>query len=85
MRTLIIAMVLIAAGAGLGAGYLMWGQPTNWYAVDVTRLGKGAENGLIRYGRELADRRYPAPYRQGTRPIQPCVSPVTTSPARTAI
>ena len=54
MRTLIIAAIaLIAAVAGLGGGYLMWGQPTNWYATDITKLGQGAENDLIRYGREL--------------------------------
>jgi thiosulfate dehydrogenase len=54
MRTFIIAaLVLIAAGAGLGAGYFLWGIPTDWYAVDITKLGKGTENDLIRYGREL--------------------------------
>ena len=54
MRTLIIAAItLIAAAAGFGAGYWMWGQPTNWYAADITKLGQGAENDLIRYGREL--------------------------------
>jgi len=64
MRTLIIAAItLIAAAAGFGAGYWMWGQPTNWYAADITKLGQGAENDLIRYGRG-ADRRHPAPYRQ---------------------
>ena len=54
MRTLIIAAItLIAAAAGFGAGYWMWGQPTDWYAADITKLGQGAENDLIRYGREL--------------------------------
>lgn len=45
--------VLIAAAAGFGAGYLLWGTPTDWYAVDISKLGKGPENDLIRYGREL--------------------------------
>ena len=45
--------LVVMAAAGLGAGYLMWGQPTNWYAADVTRLGQGAENDLVRYGRDL--------------------------------
>ena len=44
---------VVAAAAGLGAGYLMWGQPTNWYAADVTKLGQGPENDLVRYGRDL--------------------------------
>jgi thiosulfate dehydrogenase len=54
MRTFIVtALVLIAAGAGLGAGYFLWGIPTDWYAVNIDKLGKGPEDDLIRYGREL--------------------------------
>ena len=84
MRTLIIAaIVLIAAGAGLGGGYLMWGQPTNWYAADITKLGQGVENDLVRYGRELI---VDTPRHIGKNAtVRPCVSPATTSPARIAI
>jgi len=55
MRTGLLAAIafVVAAAAGLGAGYLMWGQPTNWYAADISRLGQGAENDLVRYGRDL--------------------------------
>jgi thiosulfate dehydrogenase len=54
MRTILIAaLVLIAAGAGLGVGYFLWGIPTDWYAADIARLGKGPENDLVRYGRDL--------------------------------
>ena len=54
MRALLIEIGLVlAVAAGLGAGYVLWGTPTDWYAVDVTKLGKGAENDLIRYGRDL--------------------------------
>jgi len=50
---LLTAALVLAAGTGLSLGYLLWGWPTNWYAVDVTKLGPGPENDLIRYGREL--------------------------------
>ena len=55
MRSLLIEIGLVlAAAAGLGAGYMLWGVPTDWYAaVDIAKLGKGAENDLIRYGRDL--------------------------------
>ena len=54
MRALVFAAGLAAAVAlGLGAGYYLWGSPTDWYAVDIGKLGKGPENDLIRYGREL--------------------------------
>ena len=54
LKGFLIATLLVAAVvSGLGAGYFLWGQPTDWYAVDVTKLGKGAENDMIRYGREL--------------------------------
>jgi thiosulfate dehydrogenase len=45
--------LVIAAAAGLGAGYLIWGWPTNWYARDVAKLPPSPEGDLIRYGREL--------------------------------
>ena len=51
MRALLIEIGLVlAVAAGLGAGYVLWGIPTNWYAVDIAKLGPGAENDLIRYG-----------------------------------
>src|SRR6185312_11728953 len=54
LKGFLLATVIVAVGlAGLGAGYLMWGQQPNWYAVDVTKLGQGPENDLIRYGRDL--------------------------------
>ena len=50
---LLTAALVFAAGVGLSLGYLLWGWPTNWYAVGVTQLGPGPENDLIRYGRDL--------------------------------
>jgi len=47
-----IALV-VALAAGLGAGYLLWGWPTNWYARDVTKLPASPENDVIRYGHSL--------------------------------
>jgi thiosulfate dehydrogenase len=47
-----IALV-VATAAGLGIGYLLWGEQPNWYAVDVNKLGSGPEAELIRYGRDL--------------------------------
>ena len=38
---------------GLGAGYLLWDRPPDWYAADISTLGPGPENDLIRYGKEL--------------------------------
>jgi thiosulfate dehydrogenase len=54
MRSLLIEIGLVlAVVAGVGAGYLLWGWPVNWYAADISRLGPGAENDLIRYGKDL--------------------------------
>ena len=55
MRSLLIEIGLVLALAvGLGAGYMLWGVPTNWYAVsDVGKLAPSPENDLIRYGRDL--------------------------------
>jgi thiosulfate dehydrogenase len=50
---LTIAISVLAAAAGLAAGYFIWGGPTNWYAADVNKLGPGPENDLIRYGKAL--------------------------------
>ncbi|WP_244500105.1 c-type cytochrome [Methyloceanibacter superfactus] len=54
MRTLIIEIfIALAAVAGFCAGYLLWDTQTNWYAADVSTLGPGPENDLIRYGHDL--------------------------------
>ena len=45
---LLAAAFVFAAGVGLSLGYFVWGWPTNWYAVDVAKLGPGPENDLIR-------------------------------------
>jgi len=53
-RDWVVAIALIVAAAvGLGAGYLIWGWPTNWYARDVTQLPPSPENDVIRYGHTL--------------------------------
>jgi thiosulfate dehydrogenase len=55
MRAVLIEIGLVLAVAiGVGVGYVLWGVPTNWYAVsDVDKLGPGPENDLIRYGKDL--------------------------------
>jgi thiosulfate dehydrogenase len=54
MKSLLVTLGLaLAAAIGLGAGYLLWDTPKNWYAANVNKLGPGAENDLIRYGRDL--------------------------------
>lgn len=56
MRALFIEIGLVLAIAlGIAVGYIFWGTPTNWYAAvpDVAKLGPGAENDFIRYGKEL--------------------------------
>ena len=51
---LIVVALAVAAVAGLGAGYVLWNKKEiNWYAVDINKLGPGAENDLIRYGKDL--------------------------------
>ena len=53
-RPLMIAIALLAAAAaGLVAGYLAWGIPTNWYAKNVDEAPAGKEGDLIRYGHAL--------------------------------
>jgi thiosulfate dehydrogenase len=52
-NALIIVIAVLAAAAGVGAGYYLWGTPTDWYAVDISKLGKWTQSDLIRYGREL--------------------------------
>src|SRR5680860_909878 len=52
--TLIIeTFIVLLAVVGFGGGYLLWDKQDNWYAADVSALGPGAENDLIRYGHEL--------------------------------
>ncbi len=49
-----VGIALVAAlAAGVGAGYVIWGWPTNWYARDVTNLPASPENDIIRYGHAL--------------------------------
>ena len=73
MRSLLIEIGLVLALAvGLGAGYMLWGVPTNWYAVsDVGKLAPSPENDLIRYGTG-SDRQYCRAISARTRPIRPC-------------
>jgi thiosulfate dehydrogenase len=53
----IIVSLLLGATAGAGAGYYagydQGNRPVNWYSADIAKLGPGAQNDLIRYGREL--------------------------------
>jgi thiosulfate dehydrogenase len=55
MKTMVtLAALVIAVAAGLGVGYLLWGRAKDWYDVkNPTSLPAGAENDLIRYGRDL--------------------------------
>jgi thiosulfate dehydrogenase len=53
-RAIAAASILVALGAGLGAGYVIWGWPTNWYAGhDVSALPAGPQTELIRYGERI--------------------------------
>ncbi|MGH6736574.1 MAG: c-type cytochrome [Methyloceanibacter sp.] len=54
MRTVMTdVLVALAAAAGLGIGWLLWDQPVDWYKADISKLGPGPENDLIRYGKAL--------------------------------
>jgi thiosulfate dehydrogenase len=55
VRWLLIEIGLVLAAAiGLGVGYVLWGEPVNWYAVpDAAKLSPSPANDLIRYGKEL--------------------------------
>lgn len=46
--------VAVAAGLalGLGAGYLIWGLPTNWYGRTLD-IPSGEQGDLVRYGQTL--------------------------------
>jgi len=53
---LILGLLLGAAAggaAGYYAGHALREPPVNWYAANIDTLGQGAENDLIRYGRDL--------------------------------
>ena len=54
LPALLLIVGAAAAITGLGAGYVLWGWPTNWYASrDVATLPATPENELIRYGLQL--------------------------------
>jgi thiosulfate dehydrogenase len=54
LRSWLLAFaLLIVMGIGFGAGYVIWGWPTDWYARDVTTLPPGPANDLIRRGHDL--------------------------------
>ncbi len=54
MRIILGLIAVVAAcAAGLAAGYYLWGKSTDWYDIDIAKLGEGPENDLVRYGREL--------------------------------
>ena len=49
-----IAAAVVGAVLGVGAGYLAWGVPKDWYAGhDPAKLPASPENDLIRYGWDL--------------------------------
>ena len=49
-----IAAAVVGAVLGVGAGYLAWGVPKDWYAGhDPANLPASPENDLIRYGWDL--------------------------------
>ena len=53
-RGWMVGIALVAAlAAGLGAGYIIWGWPTNWYARDVTNLPPSPTNDVILKGHAL--------------------------------
>ena len=36
-----IVAIGLALATGVGAGYVIWGWPTNWYARDVNKVSLG--------------------------------------------
>jgi thiosulfate dehydrogenase len=49
-----LAIGLAGIAAGLGAGYIRWGAPPNWYVVrDIAKLPPSPETELVRYGYRL--------------------------------
>jgi len=54
LRTIAIEIsIALAALTGFGAGYLLWDQQASYYTADVSTLGPGPQNDLIRYGHAL--------------------------------
>jgi thiosulfate dehydrogenase len=54
LRTVVFEIcIALAALAGFGVGYLLWDKQAAYYDVDITTLGPGPENDLIRYGHAL--------------------------------
>ena len=54
MRTLAIdTCIALAVLLIFCAGYILWDRGANYYAVDVSALGPGPQNDLIRYGHDL--------------------------------
>jgi thiosulfate dehydrogenase len=54
LRGWMVGIALVAAlAAGVGAGYVIWGWPPDWYARDVTKLPASPENDIIRNGHAL--------------------------------
>jgi thiosulfate dehydrogenase len=45
--------LVVTTTVGLGAGYLIWDWPTNWYNKDAAKLPASPENDLIRAGLQL--------------------------------
>jgi thiosulfate dehydrogenase len=53
-RGWMVGIALVTAlAAGLGAGYVIWGWPTNWYDRKVTNLPPNPTNDVIRKGHAL--------------------------------
>jgi thiosulfate dehydrogenase len=49
-----LAIGLAGIAAGLGAGYIRWAAPPNWYAVrDIAKLPLSPETKLVSYGYQL--------------------------------
>jgi thiosulfate dehydrogenase len=53
----IVLGLLLGAASGAGVAYYVThyvlDRPVDWYAADITKLGPGPENDLIRYGKDL--------------------------------
>jgi thiosulfate dehydrogenase len=53
----IVLGLLLGTAAGAGLVYYVThyvlDRPVDWYAADISKLGPGPENDLIRYGKDL--------------------------------
>jgi thiosulfate dehydrogenase len=53
----IVLGLLLGAASGAGVAYYVThyvlDRPVDWYAADISKLGPGPENDLIRYGKDL--------------------------------